>query len=186
MKSKIYTSTGDKGTTSLVGGQRVAKDDIRVEAYGTVDELNACMGMITSNPDIDEMPGMPDFLHKMQNKLFNIGAYLATGNNAENPIMGLTANDITEIEAKIDEIDSTLPPMRGFILPGGSQLSSLCDVCRTVSRRAERRIVTLSHESHVDQLVLQYINRLSDFFFIFARFNNINHQIEENYWDKNA
>ena len=185
MKSKIYTLTGDKGTTALVGGKRVDKDDLRVEAYGTIDELNANMGILAHSSKLEEHPAMPDLIFKIQNKLFNIGAYLATdGQGAENPIMGLTETDVKEIEEKIDEIDGQLPPLKGFILPGGSRLSSRCDVCRTVARRAERRIVSLAKTSYVDPLVLQYINRLSDFFFVFARCNNINYQFEEIYWDK--
>ena len=186
MKSKVYTLTGDKGMTSLVGGKRVSKDDLRVEAYGTIDELNAQMGLLAHNSKLD-IKGMHDFVHKIQNKLFNIGAYLATENTTPDaPIFGLTEADVRELEAKIDAMDAELPPMHGFILPGGSRLSALCDVCRTVTRRAERRVVSLSKEAAVNPLVIQYLNRLSDFFFIFARFNNIHNQFEEIYWDKNA
>lgn len=186
MKSKVYTLTGDKGTTSLVGGQRVAKDDIRVEAYGTVDELNANIGLLAHNSKLD-IPGMHELIFKVQNKLFNIGAYLATQQeNDTNPVYGLTQDDIEMLERKIDEMDEELPPMRGFILPGGTRLSALCDICRTVTRRAERRVVTLANQSPVNPLVLQFLNRLSDFFFVFARFNNVTNQVEEVLWDKNV
>ena len=183
MKSKIYTLTGDAGTTSLVGGKRVSKDDIRVEAYGTIDELNANMGLLAHKSKLD-YPGMHELVKKIQNKLFCIGAYLATENATE--ITGLTEADVKELEERIDTLDEGLPPLRGFILPGGSRLSALCDVCRTVTRRAERRIVTLHRQSPVDPIVLQYLNRLSDFFFVFARFNNIENQFEENYWNKDC
>ena len=180
MKSKVYTLTGDKGTTALVGGKRVAKDDARVEAYGTIDELNAHLGLLAHNTKLDE--NMPKLIRKIQNKLFNIGAYLAT-ENATEPF-GLTQDDVALLEQRIDEMDAELPPMQGFILPGGSRLSALGDICRTVTRRAERRVVALSHTATVHPLVLQYLNRLSDFFFVFARFNNIQNQVEEIYWEK--
>lgn len=183
MKSKVYTLTGDKGTTALVGGKRVSKDDVRVEAYGTIDELNANIGLLAHNSKLD-IPGMHALIRKIQNKLFNIGAYLAT-ENAEK-ISGLCEADIAELEAQIDLMDEKLPPLQGFILPGGSRLSALCDVCRTITRRAERRVVTLTHQANIDPLVLQFLNRLSDFFFVFARFNNINNQFEEIYWNKDC
>lgn len=180
MKSKIYTLTGDKGTTALVGGSRVAKDDVRVEAYGTIDELNAYLGLLAHNSKLD-IPGMHKLINKTQNKLFNIGAYLATPGN--DPVKGLTQEDVSELEAHIDEMDAQLPPIKAFLLPGGSRLSALCDICRTITRRAERRVVALSHEAEVDPLVLAYLNRLSDFFFTFARFNNVTNQVEERTWD---
>ncbi len=183
MKSKIYTLTGDNGTTSLVGGKRVSKDNIRVEAYGTIDELNAYMGLLGHNSKLDH-PGMHQLVRKVQNKLFCIGAYLATEGAAQ--LSGITEADVKELETRIDELDEHLPPMRGFILPGGSRLSALCDICRTITRRAERRVVALSHEAEVNPLVLHYLNRLSDFFFVFARFNNIENQFEEIYWDKDC
>ena len=154
MKSKVYTLTGDKGTTSLVGGQRVAKDDIRVEAYGTVDELNAHIGQVV-NAIKGTMPEVENLLFKVQNKLFNVGAYLATEQTDDQaPVYGLQDNDVKAIEAMIDALDAQLPPMRGFILPGGSNASVLCDVCRTVTRRAERRVVTLAQAQPPERLLL--------------------------------
>lgn len=184
MKSKIYTLTGDAGTTSLVGGKRVSKDNIRVEAYGTLDELNAYLGLLAHNSKLDQ-EHMPAVIRRIQNKLFNIGAYLADDRPTAT-LHGLTTADVEMLEQHIDEWDATLPPMQGFILPGGSRLSAMCDVCRTLTRRAERRIVTLAHQSMIDAIVLQYLNRLSDFFFVFARYNNISNQVTEIYWDKNA
>ena len=185
MKSKVYTLTGDSGTTALVGGKRVSKDDVRVEAYGTIDELNANIGLLAHNTKLGDT-GMAGVVHVIMNKLFNIGAYLATESEAGAPVYGLTEGDVEALEHAIDKMDEELPPFRGFVLPGGSRLSALCDICRTVARRAERRIVTLSRRAAVDPVVLKYVNRLSDFFFVLARFNNIQNQIEENYWDKNV
>ncbi len=183
MKSRLYTLTGDQGTTSLIGGTRVPKDDPRVEAYGTIDELNAHIGLLIHNTKLDTQ-NVHDFLHKVQNKLFNIGAYLANPNATE--VAGLNEADIKAVEQLIDNLDAELPPMQGFILPGGSRLSALTDICRVITRRAERRVITLSHSATVHPNVLQYLNRLSDFFFVFARFNNILTHHQEIYWDKNA
>jgi len=183
MKGKVYTRAGDTGTTSLVSGKRVDKDDVRVEAYGTIDELNSNLALLAHNTKLDYQD-ITAIVHKAQNKLFNIGGYLA--NDKAESVYGLTQQDIDELEAKMDEMSAELPPMQGFILPGGSRLSAVADRCRTVTRRAERRVVALSHQAHVDPLVLQYLNRLSDFFFVFARFNNIRNQVEEIYWDKDA
>ena len=182
MKSKIYNLTGDDGTTSLVHGKRVAKDDIRVETYGTLDELNSFIGLLAHNSKLDH-DDLPKIIYRIQNKLFNIGAYLATED--ADKATGLYIADVKELESKIDEMDAELPPLRGFVLPGGSRLSALCDICRTITRRAERHVVTLSHSAPIDPLVLQYLNRLSDFFFILARYNNINTQTEEILWDPN-
>jgi len=183
MKGKVYTRTGDAGTTALVSGKRVSKDDVRVEAYGTVDELNSNLGILAHNTKLDYQD-ITAILRKAQNKLFNIGAYLA--NDTATQVYGLKQEDIDELEHAMDQMSDELPPMQGFVLPGGSRLSAVADRCRTITRRAERRVVTLSHEATIDPLVLQYLNRLSDFFFVFARFNNIRNQVEEIYWDKNA
>lgn len=183
-KSIVYTATGDKGTTSLVGGKRVSKDDVRLEAYGTVDELNAHIGLL------DNLHNIPsetkDFLKVIQNKLFNIGAYLATESAPGAKASGLDDDDIKKIEHHIDLLDSELPPLHNFVLPGGSRISSRAHICRTVARRCERRVVTLDREVKVDPNVLTYLNRLSDYFFVLGRFNNIHNQIEEKYWDKDC
>ncbi len=180
---KIYTLTGDGGTTALVGGSRVSKDDVRVEAYGTVDELNANMGLLAHNSKLEKAEHR--FLLKIQNKLFNLGAYLANP-KADAELKGISAADVKEIEDRIDAMTAELPPAAGFLLPGGSRLSALCDVCRTVARRAERRVVTLSKAAQVDALALKYLNRLSDFFFTFARYHNVTSQTEEILWDPKA
>lgn len=183
MKSKVYTLTGDQGKTSLVGGKRVDKDDVRVEAYGTIDELNAHIGLLAHNSKL-EATGLSQDIRIIQNKLFNIGAYLATEVDEGTPVHGLGADDVHRLEHCIDTLDEQLPPMQGFILPGGSRLSAQCDICRTVARRAERRIITLSKQGYVAPEIIQFINRLSDFFFVFARFANFQNQTEEIYWDK--
>lgn len=187
MKSKVYTLTGDKGTTSLVGGQRVDKDNMRVEAYGTVDELNSHIGLLASllRDHCDESTAAT--LFKVQNRLFNLGAYLATEtDDGTSPVYGLSDDDVKGIEARIDEMDATLPPMRSFILPGGCHSAAQADVCRTVARRAERRVITLAHNTPVNPLAMQYLNRLSDFFFILSRYINIQNNFNEIFWDKNA
>lgn len=181
--SKVYTKTGDDGTTLLVGGRRVAKDDIRVEAYGTIDELNANVGLLAHNTKLDDKHIVKMVRH-IQHKLFNIGAYLATAENAA--VRGLSEEDITMLEREMDEMQAQLPPMQGFVLPGGSRLSIVCHVCRTVTRRAERRVVALARTAPVDTIVLRYLNRLSDFFFVLSRYNNISNQVEELYWDPEA
>jgi cob(I)alamin adenosyltransferase len=182
--TKVYTKTGDEGLTSLVGGYRVSKTNARIEAYGTVDELNSNIGVLLHSTKLDDKDIIA-LLRKAQNKLFNIGAYLAN-DAADATLYGLTQEDVTALEQMMDEMSEELPPMRGFILPGGTRLSAQADRCRTITRRAERRVVTLSRTAHVEPLVLEYLNRLSDFFFVFARFNNILNQVEEIYWDKDA
>lgn len=185
-KSFIYTCTGDKGTTSLVGGKRVKKNDSRIESYGSVDELNSVLGVLASDPDI--APNHKSIIIFIQNKLFNIGAYLATDNSDGDttPVRGLTDTDIAHIENAIDEIDSSLPPLNNFVLPGGSRSAAIAHVCRTSCRRAERRIIDLSETAYVDTLVLKFINRLSDFLFVFARLCNINSNVDEIFWNKDC
>lgn len=185
-KSFIYTCTGDAGTTSLVGGKRVKKNDCRIESYGSVDELNSTLGLLAAMPDISvEYRSLLTFI---QNKLFNIGAYLATDNPDGNtsPARGLSIDDITRIEQTIDKIDASLPPLNNFVLPGGSQSAAIAHICRTSCRRAERRIIDLAEISYVDTLVLKFINRLSDFLFVFARFCNINNNTDEIFWNKDC
>lgn len=183
MISKVYTRTGDAGKTSLVSGTRVDKDDVRVEAYGTVDELNSNLGVLLHSTKLDD-PDIIAVIRKAQNKLFNIGAYLA--NDKADALYGVKKEDVEQLEKLMDKMNEGLPPAQGFVLPGGTRLSAQADRCRTVTRRAERRVVSLAKVATVDPLVLEYLNRLSDFFFVFARFNNINNQVEEIYWDKDA
>lgn len=158
---KIYTKTGDKGMTSLVGGKRVEKDDARVEAYGTLDELQSFVGMLASATDEVQ-------LEDIQRVLFKIGGYLAyeDATSAE-----VTDEMIAQLEQKIDRLSEELPPLRTFIIPGGTMAASICHVCRTVCRRAERRMTTLRRtiDVELDDNAFIYINRLSDYFFLLAR-----------------
>lgn len=163
-KSMLYTGGGDKGFTSLVGGTRVPKTHPRIEAYGTLDELNAFIGWLMA--ETDDVPTL-DSLRRVQHQLFHIGAYLANpADSAQNPVAD---DDIRRIEAGIDRIDAQLPAMKGFILPGGCASAALAHVCRTVCRRAERLVCALQESSAVQPAVGVYINRLSDLLFAVAR-----------------
>lgn len=189
-KSNLYTFTGDKGTTSLVGGQRIPKDDARLEAYGTVDELNSFIGVLASTPGVDGESIR--FLHRIQNHLFNIGAYLATDNSQSTPeqdiataeTYGIIIQHIENVEHMIDFLDSKVPPLNKFLIPGGTPAAAKAHVCRTVARRAERRIITLATTHTVAPHVLQYINRLSDYFFVLARYLNTIADTPEFFWEK--
>lgn len=172
-KSNLYTGTGDSGTTSLIGGTRVPKDSARLEAYGTLDEFSSHLGLIEALPETPH--SLKEILQKIQNKLFSIGAYLATPATEKNPQpqpVGLSENDIAYLEKSIDAIDQSLKPMKCFILPGGTVQSAQAHIARTVCRRAERRIVTLSTQTYVSPLVIKYLNRLSDLLFAIARLYN--------------
>lgn len=184
-KSLIYTRTGDKGTTSLVGGTRVPKTHVRLEAYGTVDELNAHLGLLYT--------GLTDENDRktilwVQHKLFSVGSYLATDQNlTELRIESQIADeDIFRLEKAIDETDGQLPPLKAFVIPGGSKESAICQVCRTVCRRAERRILTLSESCEVTSNVSAFVNRLSDYLFVLGRKLNLLSGTAEIYWDKSC
>lgn len=165
---RIYTKTGDDGTTGLIGGNRVKKYDVRLEAYGTVDELNSSIGVIRSY-DIDD--SIKIFLENIQKKLFVIGAHLATGENAVQVKEQLPCNeaDITLLETEMDKMFEELPKLKNFILPGGCLPSANCHVARTICRRAERRIIELADQIEVDKQLIKYINRLSDYLFVLSR-----------------
>ncbi|MBQ4917187.1 MAG: cob(I)yrinic acid a,c-diamide adenosyltransferase [Muribaculaceae bacterium] len=182
---KVYTKGGDTGTTSLVGGARIKKYGVRIEAYGTVDELNSVVGMLSAAVK-ERYEDWYKLLTVVQNKLFNMGCYLATDNpnNDETEPYGLCEADVEKLEQAIDAIQEKLPQVNNFVLPGGSMEASIADLCRTTTRRAERRVVELADESYVNPIVVRYLNRLSDFFFVFARFNNIERKIGENLWNK--
>ncbi|WP_291399471.1 cob(I)yrinic acid a,c-diamide adenosyltransferase [Daejeonella sp.] len=177
---KIYTKTGDEGLTSLIGGTRVPKYDLRIESYGTVDELNSYIGMIRDH-DIDA--AQKDVLKEVQDRLFTIGAALASDpEKSKMKIPDLHLSDITFLENQIDEMNLVLPELKHFILPGGSPVVSFCHVSRCVCRRAERIIVHLKSESFVDEKVVVYLNRLSDYLFVLARKLCFDRNVPENQW----
>lgn len=164
---KIYTKTGDKGQTSLVGGTRVRKSDLRIDAYGTVDELNAYVGLLRDQPINDPRR---DLLKEIQDRLFTIGAILASEPvRTKKQLPDLHESDILLLEAEMDKMDENLPPLRAFVLPGGHQSVSFAHVARTVCRRAERLTIALDSLEAVDDLVIKYLNRLSDFLFMLSR-----------------
>lgn len=181
-KSLVYTRTGDSGTTSLVGGTRVPKTHVRLEAYGTVDELSSQLGLlITYLSDEHDR----DFLLQVQNLLFVIGSHLATDRTktALREASLLDPSAIERMEHEIDRLDSLLPPLKAFVLPGGGRAAAVCHVCRTVCRRAERRILALAETVETDPGLLAYVNRLSDYLFVLARKLNQDEKKEEIFWD---
>ena len=184
MKSALYTRTGDAGTTSLVGGERVKKNSVRLEAYGTLDEFSSFLGCVLSDPGCDsEIKGQ---LLEIQNMLFNLGGYLASEveEGTQPPAWGLTDDSISRIEGWVDALDEQTPKVNAFVLPGGCMLAAKAHVCRTVCRRAERRILDLADSAYVDPRLLTYFNRLSDYLFILARYFNFTAGVEEIIWKK--
>ena len=164
---KIYTKTGDQGFTGLFGGKRVSKSDVRIDTYGTVDELNSWIGLLR---DQEVNKSRADVLVEIQDRLFTAGSILATEpNNGKVNIPELHDTDIEFLEKEIDKMESELEPMKSFILPGGHQSVSFCHVARTVCRRAERLAVELLDEEHVNLIVIKYLNRLSDYLFVLSR-----------------
>ena len=178
---KIYTKTGDSGETGLIGGTRVSKSDIRIEAYGTIDELNSFVGVVANYNAIGDQKSM---LESIQNTLFVIGSHLATDTEKtslhQNSI--ICDADIVKIEKAIDKMNVELPELRAFILPGGSIEVGFCHVCRTISRRAERRIIEMNIVYGVDKEIIVYVNRLSDYFFTLARYASFNIGAKEILW----
>lgn len=171
---KIYTKSGDKGETSLVYGKRVSKDSPRVEAYGTCDEANSVLGAALSMlPQADEWAELREVFHLIQTKLFHIGAELATpeGKKVGWPIQ---EEDVLFLEQQIDKLDETLPPLTTFVLPGGHPAAASLHVARTVVRRAERSSVRILETEQVNPIALKYLNRLSDYLFVAARYVNKN------------
>ncbi|MBL7889513.1 MAG: cob(I)yrinic acid a,c-diamide adenosyltransferase [Bacteroidia bacterium] len=167
MAFKVYTKTGDKGQTSLIGGTRVPKHHIRIETYGTVDELNSYIGLIRDQ-EID--PAAKQVLIEIQDRLFTIGSSLASDpEKSKMKIPDLKEEDIVFLEKEIDNMDETLPEMKSFVLPGGHTTVSFCHIARCVCRRAERLTIQLSESGFVDELVIKYLNRLSDYLFVLSR-----------------
>lgn len=184
-KSNLYTRGGDRGTTSLVGGTRVAKSAPRLHAYGTIDELNSQIGLL-----ICETEASNEQLHTLQfiqHKLFSVGGYLATEVDSPYYKHGCSIEErhIEHLEREIDKVDATLPPLNRFVLPGGNRPAALAHVCRTVTRRAERLICEVNECEPIDERVLRFVNRLSDYFFALSR-QLSRESGEEIFWDKDC
>ncbi len=177
---KIYTKTGDQGSTALFGGQRLSKADLRIDAYGTIDELNSFVGLLR-----DQLvnASRKEILTEIQDRLFTIGSILATEpGNTKVKIPSLLESDILVLEKEIDSMDAQLPPMKFFVLPGGHESVSFGHVTRTVCRRAERLVIGLHEQNPVDSLVIKYLNRLSDYLFMLCRIMAHELKIEETPW----
>ncbi len=178
---KIYTKTGDDGTSGLIGGTRVSKWDNRLEAYGTVDELNSWIGLIKTYPTEIEVQHTLDMI---QNKLFVIGSHLATDTEKSDmqKQLACNGNEIETLEKEIDRMQQSMPPLKNFILPGGTQAAANCHIARTVCRRAERRITLVAKENKMQNVITVFINRLSDYLFVLARFINYQNRQNETIW----
>ena len=185
--NRIYTKGGDKGETSLVGGQRLPKDARRIEAYGTVDELNAFLG--AARLSAEEQPKLlplARILKRVQHELFNLGSILATLPEDVHPKQPrVTAAEVRQLEVEIDEMNAGLPALRSFVLPGGCRINTELHVCRTVCRRAERICVALAREDDAQPEAVQYLNRLSDAFFVWSRWACHELGVAETLWDPN-
>ena len=168
MSAKLYTKTGDKGTTSLLGGKKVSKADLRIESYGNVDELNSFIGHLKDQVAVENRLKLQ--LYWIQEHLFTIGSILATEEGFKGfELPNITNKEVKQLEVWIDKFDQEVPPLKNFILPGGHSAVSLTHICRTVCRRTERSIISLANTAEIDQVILQFMNRLSDYLFIFAR-----------------
>jgi cob(I)alamin adenosyltransferase len=180
---KIYTKTGDAGETGLFAGARVRKDDVRIEAYGTVDELNAAIGLARSEP---LPPEIDQTLERVQSELFSVGAELATPEPAKHGTALVGEAQIKKLEAAIDHLEAGLPPLKQFILPAGSRGGALLHLARGICRRAERRVITLadSPEATISAAIIGYLNRLGDYLFVAARFANQEAKAVEMKWQK--
>lgn len=190
--NRVYTRRGDSGETSLVGGQRLAKDDLRIEAYGTIDELNSFIGLARESALelADRAPALTELaviLRRIQHELFNAGSLLATLPDDVHPKQPrVTEAEATQLEREIDRMNENLEPLRSFVLPGGSRLNAELHVCRTVCRRAERICVSLAARDTLDPNIVTYLNRLSDALFVWSRWASRELGEPENLWDVNA
>ena len=177
---KIYTKTGDKGKTSLLGGTRVSKANDRINTYGTIDELNSFLGMVC-DLEVDEKRML--LIREIQSRLFTIGSSLAAETERAKEFKpDLEENDVSKLEQAIDEMNESLPAMKNFIVPGGHQLVSSTHIARTVSRRAERLIIKLSESEEIEEIIIRYLNRLSDYLFVLARKQGSDLNVEEIPW----
>lgn len=198
--NRVYTRKGDKGSTRLVGGQKVSKDDARIEAYGTVDELNTFVGAAVVAAQTDQSAGQSagqpedrdtlsdliETLERVQHELFNLGSILATLPEDQMPQMPRVGEkDVKALESSIDRYNEDLPPLRSFVLPGGSVCAVELHRCRTVCRRAERRVITLAALTEIDEWAVAYLNRLSDAFFVWSRWALVVTDRDEVLWQPN-
>ena len=185
--NRVYTRQGDRGDTALAGGQRVPKDSLRIEAYGVVDELNAFVGLARTgirSPDLARLDGI---LSRVQHELFNLGSILATLPEDRRPKQPrITGAEVDQLEREVDEMNSGLPPLRSFVLPGGSRTNAELHVCRTICRRAERLCVALGRSEEVPPEAVRYLNRLSDAFFVWSRWASHAAGTAETLWDPNS
>ena len=177
---RIYTKTGDEGETGLVGGERIAKDDARIEAYGTIDELNAAIGVVRSARPVADLDAL---LADIQRHLFSLGAELASpaAGSAKRP--AIADDQIHQLEASIDSWEAHLPPLHNFILPGGSPCAGHLHLARVICRRAERRVVTLARTDYVEASVIPFLNRLSDLLFVLGRVENAKSGVPDCIWE---
>jgi cob(I)alamin adenosyltransferase len=183
--NRIYTRAGDQGETHLAGGQRVSKDSPRIDCYGTVDELNAFVGMAAISA-AEYVPALATILRRIQHELFNLGSIMATKPEDVHPKQPrITETEIRRLETEIDAMNANLAPLRSFVLPGGTRLNTELHVCRTVCRRAERLAVALSRAEAVPPEAIQYLNRLSDAFFVWSRWVNHSLGVPEVLWEPN-
>ena len=180
---KIYTKTGDKGTTSLIGGKRVLKNSDKLNAYGTIDELNSFLGLLRAKTT-DE--NIKTEILDIQNTLFNVGAYLALDENVEKipEFAQISDEKIKKLEDLIDFFQENLPKITNFIIYGENELSAICHVCRAVCRRAEREIITVNQQYNIESNIITYVNRLSDFLFVLARIYTKNEEKSDFLWKK--
>jgi cob(I)alamin adenosyltransferase len=183
--TRVYTRTGDDGTTGLGGGQRVPKDSARIEAYGTVDELASTIGLAVA---LGLEPGLAATLARVQNDLFNLGSDLCIleTDKARMPVPGVEARHVDALEELMDELSNELEPLANFILPGGAPGAAQLHVARTVCRRAERLAIGLAREEAVGPFVVRYLNRLSDALFVMARYENLKRGVPDVLWDSRA
>jgi cob(I)alamin adenosyltransferase len=185
--NRVYTRRGDGGETWLASGQRVPKDSARIEAYGTVDELNAALGLarvsVAERPELAELAGI---LLRVQHELFNLGSILATAPEDVHPKQArVMPEDIAQLEAEMDRMNQALEPLRSFVLPGGSRVNAELHLCRTICRRAERACVALARAEQVPPEAVQYMNRLGDAFFVWSRWASHAMGVPETLWDPN-
>lgn len=188
---KVYTKTGDKGKTGLIGGKRVWKDSPQIEAYGTVDELNSVLGVLQgltleTELSTEVKSKLTNLLTKIQNELFNLGSQLAQSSTAPQSLPAIRQKEVKDLENLIDLLEKDLPPLKQFILPGGNTLSGMIHLARSVCRRAERRCIELFKENIIAPISIVYLNRLSDTLFVLARWTHHQLRLKEIPWQKKS